>query len=101
MTSGNEKVAKIFYFRAFVVAAVETPCTGRSQTNLQNTPTHTNSMGFPVLSTFTKIRPVIAELIHADRRIDMTKLFGAFRDNVRMRLKLQKLCNNTVFTLGR
>ena len=30
------------------------------------------------LSNFTKIRPVGAALIYADRRVDMTKLIGAF-----------------------
>jgi hypothetical protein len=31
-------------------------------------------------SNFTKIRPVGAELFHADRRTDMTKLIVAFRN---------------------
>jgi hypothetical protein len=34
-------------------------------------------------SNFTKIRPVGAELFHADRRTDMTKLIVAFRDFVK------------------
>jgi hypothetical protein len=32
------------------------------------------------ISNFMKIRPVGAELFHADRRTDMTKLMVAFRD---------------------
>ena len=31
------------------------------------------------ISNFMKIRPVGAELFHADRRTDMTKPLGAFR----------------------
>ena len=32
------------------------------------------------ISSFTKIRPMGAELFHADRRADMTKLIAAFRN---------------------
>ena len=34
----------------------------------------------PPISNFTKVRPVGAALIHEDRRTDMTKVTGAFRD---------------------
>jgi hypothetical protein len=32
------------------------------------------------MSSFMKIRPVVAELFHADRRTDVTKLTVAFRN---------------------
>ena len=35
---------------------------------------------FEKYSMFMKIRPVGADLFHADRRTDMTKLIAAFRD---------------------
>jgi hypothetical protein len=35
---------------------------------------------YSVISIFTKIRPLEAELYHADRQTDMTKLIVAFRN---------------------
>jgi hypothetical protein len=42
-------------------------------------------------SNFMKIRPVGAELLHADRRTDMTKLIVAFRNFVNARIHVRVL----------
>ena len=40
----------------------------------------TDFQKYTQISNFVKIRPVRAELFHADRRTDMTKLIAAFRN---------------------
>ena len=45
------------------------------------------------MSTFTKIRPVGAELYQADRPTDMTKLIVAFRNFANAPDKQPTICN--------
>ena len=42
------------------------------------------------MSSFVKIRPVEAELLHADRQTDMTKLIVAFRDFAKAHKNVQR-----------
>ena len=48
------------------------------------------------ISNFVKIRPVGAELFHADRRSDMRKLVVAFRDFANATIKHHEVKHKTV-----
>ena len=51
------------------------------------------------ISNFMKIRPVGAELFHADRRTDVTKIIVAFRNFANASKKIRRVGRNHVFEL--